>query len=91
VELAPTFLPPRLDKLHGRAVELGAQSLCPFGVRVDGESMLGLLEALGMEVEQPGSCFLELLGWNRERDPAELARAQRNALFSFSKNPSSVL
>jgi hypothetical protein len=63
------------------------QPCLAFGVRVDHELALPLLEALGVKVEQQRRRLLERFGRHRERDAPELA--QRNALFSFSKNPSS--
>jgi hypothetical protein len=90
VELAPPLLPPGLDELRGRFGKLAPQPRFPGLIRVDDEPLVGLLESLGMELEKLRSRFLELLVRDRKRDPEKLA-AQRNALFSFSKNPSSVL
>jgi hypothetical protein len=90
VELAPAFLPPRLDWLGGDVGELAPEPVFAGRVGVDGERAAGFLEALRMELEQLGRDLLERLGRSRDDDPPELARAQRNALFSFSKNPSSL-
>jgi hypothetical protein len=48
---------------------------------------LGLLEPFGEQREHLGPRGLRTVAADRDRDPAETA--QRNALFSFSKNPSS--
>jgi hypothetical protein len=89
VKLAPALLPARLDRLGGDPRELPAQASLPRRVRVDGELAVRFLEPLGVEIEQLRGRLLELVGRNRDDDPAELV--QRNALFSFSKNPSSLL
>jgi hypothetical protein len=87
VELAPALFPARLDRLRRHIREEFPEPGLPGGVRVDRELAVALLEALGVELEEARRRLLEQLGRNLERDPPELA--QRNALFSFSKNPSS--
>jgi hypothetical protein len=89
VKLAPALLPSGLDRGRGDRSEDELQSLLAVGVRVDREFAVRLLEALGMELEQPRPRLLEDIRRNRDRDPPQLA--QRNALFNFSKNPSSRL
>jgi hypothetical protein len=89
VELAPSFLPPRLDRGGRDLGEQRAQSLLAGRVRVDGDLSLGLLEAFWMQLEEPRPRYLELVVRDCDRDSAELAPVQRNALLSFSKNPSS--
>jgi hypothetical protein len=42
-----------------------------------------------MQLDEPRPRFLEPVVRDRDRDPPELVPAQRNALFNFSKNPSS--
>ena len=91
MELPPTLFPSRLDGLGLDVVELFAQTGLAARVRVDGQRILSFLEALGMQLEQARRYLLPSRRRDRDRDPAELARAQRNALFSFSKNPSSDL
>jgi hypothetical protein len=90
VELPPALFPPRRHHLGGDAGELVPEPLFARRVRVDRQRAGGLFEALGMEIEQPGARFLEPIGLDRDLDAAELSAAQRNALFSFSKNPSSA-
>lgn len=52
MELPPTLFPPRLDGLDPDVVELLAQTGFAGRVRVDGQRILGFLEALGMQLEQ---------------------------------------
>ncbi|HEV2903239.1 MAG TPA: hypothetical protein VGW30_08260 [Gaiellaceae bacterium] len=87
VELAPPLLPAGLDRPRRDLREELPEPCLSVGVRVDGELAVGLFEAFRMELEEPGPRRLERLSRNRECDPPQLA--QRNALFSFSKNPSS--
>jgi hypothetical protein len=89
VELAPSFLPPRLDLGSRDLGEQRAKSLLAGRVRVDGDLSIGFLEALRMQLEEPRPRFLQLVVRDCDRDAAELAPVQRNALLSFSKNPSS--
>jgi hypothetical protein len=87
VKLAPALLPPRLDRARGDVGEGAAKAFLARCVGVDGELAFALLEALGMEIEQPCPRLFQPIRRDRDRDPTELA--QRNALLSFSKNPSS--
>jgi hypothetical protein len=91
VELAPTLLPAGLDR-RGRDVrEGGAKPLFAGGVGVDGELAVAFLEALRVQLQEQRSRRFEQLVRDGDRDPAQLARAQRKALFSLSMNPSSGL
>jgi hypothetical protein len=87
VELTPALLPAGLDRLRRHIREELPEPGLPGGVRVDRELAVSLLETLGVDLEEARPRRLEQLGRNPQRDPSELA--QRNALFSFSKNPSS--
>ena len=87
VELAPALLPARLDRLRRHIREELPEPGLPGGIRVDRELAVSLFEPLGVDLEEPRPRQLEQLGRNLEYDPPELA--QRNALFNFSKNPSS--
>jgi hypothetical protein len=87
VKLAPALLPARLDRARRDLGELASKAFLARGVGIDGELALTLLEALGMEVEQPCSGLFQPIRRDRDGDPTELA--QRNALLSLSKNPSS--
>ncbi len=91
VELTPALFPAGLDRLRGDVGERCPQTLLTGLVGVDRKLAVALFEAFGMELEQLGSGWLEQVRRDREDDPAELALAQRNALFSLSKNPSSAL
>jgi hypothetical protein len=73
--------------VRGDVVERAANPFLAGRVGVDRELALALPEALGMEVEQPCPRLFQQIRRDRDRDPTELA--QRNALLSFSKNPSS--
>jgi hypothetical protein len=91
MELAPALLPAGRHRLGRDRAELVPEPLFADRIRVDGERAgRRLLEAFGMEVEQPGPRFLEPIGRDRDLDAAKLPLGQRNALFSFSKNPSSA-
>jgi hypothetical protein len=81
VEVAPRVLPALGNGLGGH-VEAIAQSALAVLVGVDGEAVVDLLDALREDVEQ-----LRELGLAAGDDDA----SQRNALFSFSKKPSSAL
>src|SRR5205085_12413616 len=91
VEATPTVLPAVTRVDAGRAAERLPEPLLARRVRVgdelDAVAPLDLLEARGEELEHPRSRLLEPRGGDIHRDAAE--RAQRNALFSFSKKPSS--
>jgi hypothetical protein len=89
VELAPTILPSRLDRFRGDVAERGPKSLLARRVGVRDERPLLLFEALRVQLEQPGSRRLKGIGRDGDADPAELDPAQRKALFSLSKKPSS--
>ena len=87
VELAPAILPARLDLVPTRVRE-APRARARRGVAVGGElelaGTLDLLEALRRELEEPRT---QLLG--RSSGRADRGADQRNALFSFSKKPSS--
>jgi hypothetical protein len=87
VKLAPALFPPRFDCARGDLGELATKAFLTGSVRIDGELVLALLEALRMEVEQPRPRLFQQFRRDRDRDPTELA--QRKALLSLSKNPSS--
>src|SRR5581483_3556585 len=75
-----------------RRAERRPQTLLPARVGVGDEldpvEALDLLEALREELEHQRPRFLGALGGDVDRDAPQAA--QRNALFSFSKNPSSL-
>jgi hypothetical protein len=81
VELAPRLFPPLGER---RRADLEELAECPLAgvVGVDREAALDLLDAEGEDIEQPRE--LELAAGNEDA-------SQRNALFSFSKKPSSAL
>jgi hypothetical protein len=92
VERAPAVLPAVLDVGAATVAEERPQALLARGVRVGGEldalRLLDLLEALGKELEHGRARLLDAVAADFDRDAAQ--RAQRNALFSFSKKLSSV-
>jgi hypothetical protein len=90
MELAPALLPAGRHRLGRNGVELVPEPLFAGRVRVDRKRAGRLLDSFGMEVEQPRARFLEPIGRDRDLDPAKLSLGQRNALLSFSKNPSSA-
>ena len=81
VELAPRLLPPFGEGRRADLEELAERALAGV-VGVDGEAAVDLLDADGKDVEQLRE--LELATGDEDA-------SQRNALFSFSKNPSSAL
>jgi hypothetical protein len=81
VELAPRLFPALGERRRGDVEELPERGLTGI-VGVDGEAAVDLLDADGEDVEQLGE--LELATGNEDA-------SQRNALFSFSKKPSSAL
>jgi hypothetical protein len=90
MELAPALLPPRLNRRSGDAFELLPEARLAGRIGVDRDVRGAFLEPLGMQLEQLRSDLFEQIGGDRDDDSAELASAQRNALFSLSKNPSSL-
>ena len=92
VECAPAVLPALLDVGRARAAEGRPEPLLAarvgVGDQLDAAGGLPLLEALGEELEHQRAAVLGLRGADGHGDPAQ---AQRNALFSLSKNPSSLL
>jgi hypothetical protein len=90
VERAPTVLPVPRNRLRRDRAEGGPEALLAARVRVGSELdpvvRVTLFETFREELEhqRPGS--LGPLLWNNGSDASE--RLQRNALFSFSKNPS---
>jgi hypothetical protein len=93
VEGAPSLQPVIGHRLADHVAEEVAQALLARGFDVRSEldvlTAIDLLEAGGNEVEQPCPSRLGRLGRDGDRDPAQLA-AQRKALLSFSKKPSSA-
>jgi hypothetical protein len=86
VELAPAVFPSRLNlgADGGREGAEDARARVAVGGELDLVSALDLLEAVGRELDEACARLLGL----RERD-ADRGSDQRNALFSFSKKPSS--
>ena len=87
MEAPPLVLPPRRHWIDLDLIEVSAQVGKPCVVRVDDEGFLFLDEAGRSELEQLSDHLVESTRWNGDPRTEELA--QRNALFSFSKNPSS--
>src|SRR5207237_7430546 len=91
VETAPPILPPGFDVRRRHAAERLPQPLLARGVRIGREleaiRPVDLLEAFREQLDHRCTRLLRPDGRNRHRDAPE---AQRNALFSFSKNPSSA-
>jgi hypothetical protein len=81
VELSPCFLPALGERGRGD-VEVLAERAFARVVGVDGVAAVDLLDADGEEIEQLRE--LELATGNEDAP-------QRNALFSFSKQPSSAV
>ena len=93
MERAPVVLPAQLHRLAAGVTKRSTKPLLANGVRVgrkhDCIGGLGLLEPVREELEQRRAGRFGCLRGYRDGDASELA-AQRNALFSFSKNPSSA-
>jgi hypothetical protein len=91
VKGAPPVLPARLDVVAARTAEEVPEALLAAGVGVGSEldalRTVDFLEALGEELEHGRASLLEPLPADLDRDSAQAA--QRNALFSLSKKPSS--
>ena len=91
VERAPPVLPAPFDVVAARAAEEVPEALLSACIRVRSEldalRAVDLLEALGEELEHRRARLLEPLGADLDGDSAQAA--QRNALFSLSKKPSS--
>ena len=91
VEGAPAVLPAVLDVGRPRSAEERPEPLLAGGVGVGGEldavRAVDLLEALREELEHGRASLLGARVADLDRDSAQAA--QRNALFSFSKKPSS--
>ena len=87
VEAPPFVLPPRGHGIDLDLIEVSAQVGKPCVVRVDDEGIRFLEKAGRREVEQLRDHLLEPTRW--DGDPRTEELAQRNALFNFSKNPSS--
>jgi hypothetical protein len=91
VELAPSLLPALVDVGGGGTAERLPDALLAGRVRVcrqlERAVRVELLEALGEELEHHRPRGLGATGRDRDRDPAE--DAQRRALLSLSKKPSS--
>ena len=91
VELAPAVLPARLDVGDVRVRKRLSDRGFPGGVdvrrKLDVAAVVDLLEAVRRKVEKACDRVLALRPRNAQRDPDE--PAQRNALLSRSKKPSS--
>ena len=91
MERAPPVLPAGLDVVAARTAEEVPEALLAARVGVGGEldplRAVDLLEALGEELEHGRARLLEPLRADLDGDSAQAA--QRNALFSLSKKPSS--
>jgi hypothetical protein len=91
VEGAPLVLPATVDVRAARAGEERPETLLPCGVRVRGEldalGAVDLLEPLREQLEHGRASLFETLRPDLDGNAAE---TQRNALFSLSKNDSSV-
>ena len=87
VELAPAVLPAGfdLDRVARRESAEDTLAGIPVGGQLELAGMLDLLEAFRGELEEPRA---KLLG--RLRRDSDRGADQRNALFSFSKKPSSA-
>jgi hypothetical protein len=83
VELPPPFLPAGLHVLDLRARR---RHVVGVGSELELGPVRPLLETLRKPLEPRRAGFFRALDGNANRDPL-----QRNALFSFSKNPSSCL
>ena len=92
VKLPPALLPVIGHRRGGRPFEHLPQALFAAGVRVrrqfDVAVVLPLLESLGEELDHERTGALGPLRDDPDGDAAQ--DAQRKALFSFSKNPSST-
>jgi hypothetical protein len=92
VELLPAFLPVRRHVGGRDGTERGQQprlaSRVGVGRQHDLIAAVGFLEALGKEREHLGARALGRVAGDGDRDPSDAA--QRKALFSLSKNPSSL-
>jgi hypothetical protein len=91
VEIAPAFLPAARNVLGGDLAERGPEPLLAgvvgVGDQLEAVRVVELLESLREELEHQRAGLLGAFSGNRRGDPAQ---AQRNALFSFWKNPSSA-
>ena len=92
VERAPPFLPAvrhrvRPDRSERSPETFLARCVC-VGDELDPVARVAFLEPLGEELEHERTSGLGALQGNNGGDASE-RRPQRNALFSFSKNPSS--
>jgi hypothetical protein len=85
VELPPALLPTRRDIGDVRLPEIGG-NVVHIGGELDRAGDLALLESGGKALEPRRARFLRALERDADRDPL-----QRNALFSFWKNPSSAV
>src|SRR5207244_8017267 len=93
VEVAPAVLPARFDVGRARAAEGVPEAFLAGGVGVRNElgrtASLDLLESAREQLEHHGAGLLQPLVGDLDADSAQ--GAQRKALFSFSKKPSSGL
>ena len=80
MELAPRLLPAFGERRRADVEQLPELRLAGV-VGVDGKATVDLLDPDGIDVEQ--LCELELAAGDEDT-------SQRNALFNFSKNPSSA-
>ena len=91
MEIAPALLPAGVDGVCPDRAERSPETLLPtrvgVGHELDAVREVTLLEAFREELEHQRPRALRTLWRDDRRDAAQ--RGQRNALFSFSKNPSS--
>ena len=87
VEAPPLVLPTGEYWIDLDLIEASAELGKPCVVRVDDDGILFLEETGRRELEQLRDDLLEPTRW--DGDPRAQELAQRNALFNFSKNPSS--
>jgi hypothetical protein len=95
VEVAPPLLPAVLDLRGAGTAERLPEPFFTAGVRVGDELdpalAVDLFEAKREQLEHHGARNLGTFGAHFDSDAAEASPGQRNALFSFSKKPSSCL
>ncbi len=88
MEAPPLVLPARRHRIDLDLIEVSTEIGKPCVVRVDDEGIVLLEETGRSELEQLRDHLVEPTWWHSDPRAEELA--QRNALFNFSKNPSSA-
>src|SRR3954447_7688267 len=92
VKRLPAIAPVGGDVLTAYGSEGMPQTLLAARIRISDEldpvGPIDFLETLREELEHLGPCFFDALGRDCDGDASQ--DAQRNALFSLSKNPSSA-